>query len=710
MNTDETTAAVAAMVRRLLGDRADDVAVTIVEIVSVDGAGTADVEAGTADVEAEGGELRLTGTDGVAVAVALRHYLEHACGIQVTWLDEPIPLPDRWPDLPRTRVTARMPLRYHLNYVTFAYSTVYWDWARWEREIDRMALHGINAPLALTGHEAVWRAVLRSEGMPDDRIAAYLGGSTYLPFLWMGCLEGWDRPLGDGWIDARERLGQRIVARERDLGMRPVLPGFAGHIPSELADDDAAELEWEGFHTRQLPAGHPRFMTFASRLRAEQRKRFGGDHLYATDPFIEMVPPSGELDALAEMARRILEGVTVDDPDAVWVFQAWPFYYRGEFWTPERVRAFLEAVPPERLLVLDLWAEHLPLWAPTDGFAGRPWLWCVVHNFGQRSGLFGDLRAIVDGFDAARGGAAAAQLRGIGLTMEGLDTNPAVYDLVTDLAWRETPHDVPGWLAGWAARRYGSDDERLGSAWRLLADTVYGPGRDVLPASPVIRRPGLDDQVTAGWAPDSALAELLVAWRLMLDAAGEVRHHDAFGRDLVDIAQQALSGLAGRSRRAVTAAAALGDREQAAAAGETLLAVLDDLDELLATRSEYVLGRWLAEARTWGATAGELLHLERSTRRLLTVWGHADTNLYDYSGRHWAGLVREFYRPRFRIWLDWIAAGGAADDPEAAVALDRALASFEQLWIADGAAGPVEPRGDAVEVATRLFDRWAAQV
>ena len=27
----------------------------------------------------------------------------------------------------------------------------WWDWARWERELDWMALHGINLPLAFVG-------------------------------------------------------------------------------------------------------------------------------------------------------------------------------------------------------------------------------------------------------------------------------------------------------------------------------------------------------------------------------------------------------------------------------------------------------------------------------------------------------------------------------------------------------------------------------
>ena len=38
------------------------------------------------------------------------------------------------------------------NVVTASYSTAFWGWSRWERELDWAALHGVNLPLA---HEGV---------------------------------------------------------------------------------------------------------------------------------------------------------------------------------------------------------------------------------------------------------------------------------------------------------------------------------------------------------------------------------------------------------------------------------------------------------------------------------------------------------------------------------------------------------------------------
>ena len=36
---------------------------------------------------------------------------------------------------------------------------VWWDWERWEREIDWMAMNAINLPLAFNGQEEIWRRV-----------------------------------------------------------------------------------------------------------------------------------------------------------------------------------------------------------------------------------------------------------------------------------------------------------------------------------------------------------------------------------------------------------------------------------------------------------------------------------------------------------------------------------------------------------------------
>lgn len=48
-------------------------------------------------------------------------------------------------------------------FVFYSDSYAWWGWERWEKEIDWMALQGINLPLAFNGQEAIWKKVFEVE-------------------------------------------------------------------------------------------------------------------------------------------------------------------------------------------------------------------------------------------------------------------------------------------------------------------------------------------------------------------------------------------------------------------------------------------------------------------------------------------------------------------------------------------------------------------
>lgn len=63
---------------------------------------------------------------------------------------------------------------------TVSYSFVWWNWTRWEREIDWMAMNGINLPLAFTGQEAIWQKVYLRIGLTQQEIDQHFGGPAFL--------------------------------------------------------------------------------------------------------------------------------------------------------------------------------------------------------------------------------------------------------------------------------------------------------------------------------------------------------------------------------------------------------------------------------------------------------------------------------------------------------------------------------------------------
>ncbi len=50
----------------------------------------------------------------------------------------------------------------------------------------------------------------------------------------MGNMEGWGGPLTSSWHKQQVALQHKILERMRNLGMIPILPAFAGHVPKAI--------------------------------------------------------------------------------------------------------------------------------------------------------------------------------------------------------------------------------------------------------------------------------------------------------------------------------------------------------------------------------------------------------------------------------------------------------------------------------------------
>ena len=136
-------------------------------------------------------------------------------------------LPDPLP-LPKTtvRVVSPVKYRYYMNVCTVSYSMVRWDWDRWQRELDWMAMNGINLPLSFTGQEYVWWQLYRKVGLTEQTFD-YFSGLVFLAWQRMGNIKKWAGPLSESWCLAQRDLQSNILARSQQLDMLSVLPDFA---------------------------------------------------------------------------------------------------------------------------------------------------------------------------------------------------------------------------------------------------------------------------------------------------------------------------------------------------------------------------------------------------------------------------------------------------------------------------------------------------
>ena len=673
------------------------------------------------EIESRGKEIVLRGNNGVSIASALSHYLKYFCHRQLSWWDKNIEhLPASLPAVfPKVRHRTLFQYRAYLNYCTFSYTAAWWDWERWQREIDWMAMHGINMPLAITGQEAVWQNMLRRFRMSDDEIRRFLCGPAFFAWQWMANLEGWGGPLPQSWIDSHQKLGRQILARERELGMTPILQGFTGFVPRAMKDKYSnARIQlkpnWCNVFpgTAQLDPLDPLFRQMGTAFLQEQEKMFGTDHLYAADPFHESKPPSDTPDYLPAVAKEILDTMKVVDPEARIVMQTWSLR-----------KPLVMNIPEDRILLLALEGSG---WEKTDGFWGRPWTAGVLQNYGGRVFMAGSLQKALSNALTLRTNRAAGHVSGIGVFPEAIEQNPVFYEAATEIAWMQQPQDAASWLQDEITARYGKGVPQAEEAWNILLRSLYRNGAEQGSVeSPICSRPALSVDRAAPNANFQRHYDpnlVWAAWEKLLSAAQVLHGNEGYKYDLVNLARQGLTDLSIPLQRDIAQAYLNKNDVALKLASAAFLELAADMDTLLATRSEFLLGNWLEDAKQWATTDAERRQYERNARLQITVWGPSapDAMLFDYANKQWSGLIRGYYIPRWKQFLDYLAAQPSGDKrfneinlkqqykrpADQANEFYKKLSQWEQAWCNQTELYPTKTAGDSVQVAAQLFSKW----
>lgn len=635
-----------------------------------------------------GGNVVVKGSSAIAMCVGLNTYLRDHLGVNVTWYaSQPVRVPGTADVAPlETPLTGKAAVadRFFLNYCTFGYTTAFWTWTQWERFIDWMALNGINMPLAMTGQEKVWFETWRKLGLPADSVMGSFTGPAHLPWHWMANIESFEGPLTRNWLDRQEALQRQILARGRRLGMRPVLPAFSGHVPGVLKTvypEARVTLResWCGFNDSErtwfLDPSDSLFNVIQRVFVETQDSIYGTDHIYGVDPFNEIESPDWSEDFLRNASARIYASLTHADSRARWLQMTWTFYNDPKHWTKPRIKAFLEGVPDDGLILLDYYCEVQPVWQITEAYYGKPYILCYLGNFGGNTMIVGDLNDLdrkINDF-MQNGGPNAA---GLGGTLEGLDVNPLMHEFLFAKAWN--PELTPErWIEKWAGTR-GSDPSLL-QAWRLLGDKVLVDHARNGQGGLTNVRPSLTRR-SAGCATAERNydnGDLLRVLDLLLEARTD---NDAYAFDVMNVTRQLLANRFLDLRDSLAHAYNAGNTARVRSLAATMDSMMSDLDALMTYHPDFSLRRWIEQARTYGADEAEKDMYEKNARTLLTTWGHPGTVLNDYANRHWSGLIDSFYRERWRRFADALTAAMEAGRPFDEDEFKAAIIEWEGEW------------------------------
>ncbi len=666
-------------------------------------------------------KLIIRGNSVLSQAVGLNWFLKYYCNTSVSWYaSSPVQVPENMPKVTdKVHQSCNCEYRFFLNYCTFGYTMPWWDWPQWERLIDWMALNGVNMPLAVTGQEAIWQRVWKQFGLTDEQIRNYFTGPAHLPWHQMANIDNWGGPLPQSYIDKQFELQKKILQRQRQLGMKPLLTAFAGHVPAALKELNpqvkiiklASWSEFsEEYGTYFLDPTDALFAKIQKVYLEEQTRAFGTDHFYGADPFNEMVPPSWEPEYLASVASTIYNSMTQVDKDAMWVQMAWLFYYQRNDWTPPRIKAMVNAVPQDKMILLDYYCENRELWKTTNAFYGQPYIWCYLGNFGGSTSIIGNIDEVSRRMANIFTDANAANIRGVGSTLEALNPNVVMLDFVLERPWRATPPDTNAWIDKFADRRCGQADAKLRQAWQIFKDRVYisystSHASTILPACPVLKGYG-------GLFANAKIyydnRDLLKVWQLMLETSDTGR--DSYKLDLVNVACQAMSNYAFCVRDAMTAAYEAGDKELFERKAGEFLGIIKDVDSIVATRPEMLLGAWIADAKSFAQNESERKYYEQNARNILTTWGPKGGQLNDYANRHWAGLAGDYYYGRWNMLITEVRMAMKAGQKFDEKKFVQKITDFEWNWTLADNRFAVKPSGDSFKIAKKLYDKYADRI
>ena len=419
------------------------------------------------EVDGDGQKIILRGNNAVSLATAFNWYLKYTCHAHVSWFGNQLELPEKLPQpAHKERRIINGKYRVYMNYCTVSYTAAWWNWERWQQELDYMAMNAINMPLFSVGLDGVWYNTLLRFNFTEEEARAFLTGPGHSAWQWMQNIQSYGGPLPKSVIDKHVALGKKILARQLELGMQPIQQGFSGYVPRELQKKYpqakiSMKRKWCGFDgTAQLDPTDPLFHEMGLAFLEEQDKLFGSYGAYAADPFHESAPPVDTPEYLKSVGQTIHKLFQTFDTGALWVMQAWSMR-----------EDIVKAIPKESLLILDLNGSK----TAANGGWGYPVIAGNLHNFGGRINMHGDL-ALLASNQYKKAKARYPNVCGSGLFMEAIEQNPVYYDLAFEMPNHTDSIHLQEWLAAYAERRYGAKSAAAEKAWMYLLEGPYRRG------------------------------------------------------------------------------------------------------------------------------------------------------------------------------------------------------------------------------------------
>ncbi len=640
------------------------------------------------------GKIYIEGNAGYSLASGFHHYVKKYLKGFVGQLETQITLPNTFPLPTEETVTSLFQIRNAYNYCTFSYTMAFWSWEDWEKEIDLLAMYGVNQPLMIVGLEKVWQEFLKEVGYTQKDIEAFIPTTAYTAWWLMANLEGTGGPVPQKIIDHEYELALKILERMRSFEMTPISQSFFGMVPSTFRNYyPKAKIKnqgkWGGFKRPEILLPTDKLFPQMAEIWYKHLHNFYGDFkYYAGDLFHEGGSTAGV--NLRLSAKSVEKAMQKASPDAIYSLQAWHSNPQPRF-----VRGLTHENVIVQKLQYDMSVQS-GIYADND--RGKPWTLNLINNFGGGQGLYGNLKTISMLPDLLQMSQNEGCV-GLGYLCEGTMTNPVFYDLLSEVFWSNEAVDLPSWLNDYVIRRYQLQNadttivSQIQEAWNLLATSIYNvdqPKTEGQTDSVIAARPASDAIKARSWSSGKQYwntEAVEKAANLLLSGAQKLGPNlqSNLAHDLTDIFRQVLQTEAfNNSKNEVK-----------------FLQIIADTESLMAANKDFLLGNWIAKARAKGAFEGKEAEelYEISARQLITRWdepGLVWSGIKDYSNRTWSGLIGDYYAQRWNYFFE----NKNSYDTNAYI---QGIETLENNWIYnDNTVYSTIPKGDTLTICKDL--------
>lgn len=591
------------------------------------------------EIYAEDKKVVLAGNNNSALAMAYYRYLADFCNVLITNADFDISNIASTP-LPEEKIchTVKQKIRARMSYEFFSLEGNFRGFDRWEKEIDFMAMTGINVALQPIGFDGVLYRTLCEIGMKEEFCAEFSSGPAFIMRQLTGNIAATHSVNSKDYLERKIVLGRKITEREKELGIEPVLPAIMPSVPFSLRKKDThmdifKAPMWYNFPPIFYIKPENYYFTYYNKKFHEiQKELIGETHSYFFEPLFD-VKKSGYDSYLEKLGVALSDFLGEQDEKAVC------YTHTGSI-----TSAFLSKNSGERYIFID--DENVR--NTSDFLNGQKYIVNIKGNAYGRTGIYGNVDRVLENPFAQ-----AENAIGTSLEIDSFDINPLYCAATLKVMTESEKINVDEFIKDYAYRRYRT--HAYDGYVKELKDLC---NQDECSGSIICARPCTDIKHTAPF--DSV--ERKIDYRKLYNLAKEILDSDErktseLRKDVQSIVRQFLSEFAYPVYIKATEFFKnknVGAFEQAS---NLFLEICEDTDRLLRTTEDANFCTKYMQSQELGDNKEEKEAIQINYLLLHTVWGPLDHSmLYDTVWAEWAGLIKDYYAGRWYMYFRSLAA------------------------------------------------------